>query len=206
MQFADVVSRRSMVRRYRPDPVDPAVVEGIIDTARRGPSAGFTQGVDFVVVTDDASRHQVAEVCREAEHVARGRQPWVSAAPVHVVPCVQPDAYRRRYAEADKASSRGAEGWDVPFWWVDGGAALMLLLLAAVDAGLGAGVLDIADRDGLRDALGIPKDVEPLCLVTIGHPDALQPPSSAAHRPRRTLSDQLHGQHWHGHHGDTSDL
>ncbi|CAN5905087.1 hypothetical protein BH23ACT10_BH23ACT10_21850 [soil metagenome] len=187
-----------MVRHYHPDPVDPAVVERIIDAARRGPSAGFTQGIDFVVVTDDAMRGQIAEVCREPEYIAQGRQPWVSVAPVHVVPCVSPGSYRRRYAEADKANSRGPDGWDVPFWLVDGGAALMLLLLAATSEGLGAGVLDIADRDGLRDVLGIPTDVEPLCLVTLGHAADAQPPSSASRRPRRALSDQLRWQCWTG--------
>ncbi len=197
MQFADVVDRRRMVRRYRPDPVDPAVIAQVVETARRGPSAGFAQATSFVVVTDRSVRDRVARVCDEPAYVARGLQPWVSVAPVHVVPCVRPDDYRRRYAEPDKARSRGPEGWAVPFWWVDGGAAVMLLLLAAVDHGLDAGLLDVADRDGLRDLLEIPPDVEPLGLVTIGHAAATQPRSSAGRRSRRPLADQLHWQRWH---------
>lgn len=197
MELADVIARRRMVRRYRPDPVSAAVVEDIVDAARRGPSAGFTQGVSFVVVTDADARHRVAEVCGEPEHVARGRAPWLSVAPVHVVPCVRPDAYRERYAEPDKAHGRGPDDWAVPFWWVDGGAALMLLLLAAVDAGLGAGLLDITDRDGVRVVLGIPDDVEPIGLVTVGHAADTQPPSSGTRRPRRPLAEHLHLQHWH---------
>jgi nitroreductase len=198
MELADVVARRRMIRRYRPDPVDPAAVDRIVDTARRGPSAGFTQGVDLVVVTADMTRVRVAALCGEPEHVARGRAPWLSVAPVHVVVCVRPDSYRARYAEPDKADSRGPDGWDVPFWWVDGGAAVMLLLLAAVDEGLGAGMLDIADPDGLRDELGIPGGVAPVALVTIGHPATGQPPSSASRRARRALSDQVHRERWRG--------
>lgn len=196
MQFGDLVDRRRMVRRYRPDPVTPEVVERIVDTARRGPSAGFTQGIDFVVVTDAELRAQVAQVCDEPAYLARGFEPWISVAPVHVVPCVRPVAYRRRYAEPDKAGSRGPDGWSVPFWWVDGGAAIMLLLLAAVDEGLGAGMLDVADRDGLRGVLAIPVDVEPLALVTLGHAADVQPPSSGTRRPRRDLAHQLHWQRW----------
>lgn len=196
MEFAEVVARRRMVRRYRPDPVDPAAVEGVLDTARRGPSAGFTQAVTFVVATRDATRHRIAELCGEPEHVARGREPWLSVAPVHVVPCVQPSAYHARYAEPDKAGGRGPDDWAVPFWWVDAGAALMLLLLATVDAGLDAGMLDIADRAGVRDVLGIPVGVEPVGLVTIGHADAAQPPSSATRRQRRALADQLRVERW----------
>lgn len=197
MDFGEVVTRRRMIRRYRTDPVDPAIVEHVVDTARRGPSAGFTQGTAFVVVTDEDARHRLAELCGEAEHVARGRLPWLSVAPVHVLPCVRVAAYRARYAEPDKAGGRGPDEWSVPYWWVDAGAAVMLMLLAAVDAGLGAGLLDIADRDGVRQALGIPADVDPVGLVTLGYPADEQPPSSATHRPRRRLSDQLHWQRWH---------
>ncbi len=198
MQFAEVVARRRMVRRYLQEPVDRAVVERIIDAARRGPSAGFAQGIDFVVVTGAATRRRIADLCGEREHVARGFQPWLSVAPVHVLPCVRPETYRHRYAEPDKAASAGPDGWSVPFWWVDGGAALMLLLLAAVDEGLGAGVLDIADRDGLRAVLGIPGDVEPLVLVTLGHAADSQPSSSVDRRPRRPLAGQLRWQRWTG--------
>lgn len=185
-----------MVRRYLPEPVDHAVVEAILDTARRGPSAGFAQGVDLVAVTDGNTRDRIALLCGEPDHVARGREPWLSVAPVHVVPCVRPAAYRARYAEPDKADGRGPSDWAVPFWWIDGGAALMLLLLAAVDAGLGAGLLDVADRAGLRELLYIPVDVEPLGVVTLGHAADEQPPSSGTRRPRRALSDQVHWQRW----------
>ena len=198
MQFAEVVARRRMVRRYRPDPVAPDVVRRVVAIACRGPSAGFTQGQAFVVVTDDRRRARIAELCDEPAWVARGATPWVSVAPVHVVPCVRRADYQARYAEPDKAGSRGPDDWAVPFWWVDGGAALMLLLLAAVDEGLGAGVLDIADREGVRALLGIPSDVEPLGLVTLGYPADAQPPSSASRRPRRPLDEQLHWQRWSG--------
>lgn len=198
MQFAEVVARRRMVRRYRPDPVDVDVLVRLVDTARRAPSAGHTQAQAFVVVTDADLRARIAAVCDEPTWVARGREPWLSVAPAHVVPCVRVADYEQRYAAPDKADSRGPSGWDVPFWWVDGGAALMLLLLAAVDAGLGAGLLDVADPDGLRVLLDIPPDVAPLGLVTVGHPHDDQPLSSATRRPRRDLGEQLHWQRWNG--------
>lgn len=192
MDFSEIVRRRRMVRRYRDEAVDSAAVERITRTALRGPSAGFSQGVRQVVVTDAARRHAIAQICGETDHVARGRDPWLSVAPVHVVLCVRPDDYRERYAEADKAGSTAPDDWDVPFWWVDAGAAMMLLLLAAVDEGLGAGVLQIADADGLRQVLDIPGDVEPVALVTIGHPaDDPGPPGSAA-RGRRPTSETVH--------------
>lgn len=191
MEFAEVVRVRRMVRRYRDQPVDSAVLERVVHAALRGPSAGFSQGVRLVVITDKERRGAIAGICGESEHVARGRDPWLSLAPVHVVLCVRPDDYRKRYAEPDKATSLPPDEWPAPFWWVDAGAALMLLLLAAVDEALGAGVLQIADPEALRRMLDIPADVDPVALVTIGYPaDDPGPPGSAA-RGRRPTSETL---------------
>ena len=195
MEFREVVARRRMVRAYRPDPVDPEVVRRILDRARRAPSAGFSQGQHFVVVTDKARRAAIAALCREPEFVARGHTPWLSRAPVHVLPCVRPADYETRYARADKAAPQRPSQWTVPFWWVDGGAALMLLLLAAADEGLGAGFLDIPDAAGVRALLGIPADVAPLGLVTLGHPDPSAHLPLRRH-PRRPFEETVHLQRW----------
>lgn len=198
MQFADVVAARRMVRRYRDAPVPVAVLERVATTALQGPSAGFSQGVRLVVVTDTAQRRRIAAICGEDEHVAAGRTPWLSVAPAHVVLAVRENDYRERYAEADKATARGPGGWSAPYWWVDAGAALMLLLLAAVDEGLGAGVLDIAQPQRLRDLLHVPDDVAPVCLVTLGYADIGPQPAGSARRDRRPADDTIWWERWGG--------
>ncbi len=185
MDWHDVVLRRRMVRRYTGEPVDPVVLERILDAARRGPSAGNTQALTLVVVTDRRARQRVALACGEADHVARGRRPWISSAPVLVVPCTSPAAYAARYAEPDK---RGEPPGDVPWWWVDVGAALMLLLLAATAEGLAAGLL-AAPRDALVQAVDLAPDEVPLGVVTIGHPHPQERPTGSALRPRRPLDE-----------------
>ncbi|CAN5317105.1 nitroreductase family protein [soil metagenome] len=190
MQFADVVARRRMVRSYRPDPVDPAVLDRILDRASRAPSAGFSQPHRFVVVTSQRGRAAVAVACDEAAAVARGLRPWISVAPVLVLPCVERQAYVERYDRPDKSGSAGPAGWAVPFEWVDAGAAFMLLLLAAVDEGLGAGFL-AADPDRLRAAVDVPAGWAPLGVVTIGHPAEAAPVGSAARRPRRPVAEMV---------------
>lgn len=194
MELTEIIRRRRMVRSYTTDPVDPAAVERILEAARRAPSAGFSQGQTFVVVTDAARRQALARSCGEADHVARGLDPWLSRAPVHVIPCVEPQRYHARYAEADKAASTPPSAWRVPWWWVDGGQALMALLLSAVDEGLAAGLLAV-DAEQVRPLLAIPGGVEPLGLVTIGHaaPDR---PSKSLRRGRRAWTDQVRWQSW----------
>jgi nitroreductase len=192
VQFQEVVRGRRMVRRYRAAPVAAGTLERILDTSLRGPSAGFAQGVHLVVVTDAERRAAIARACGEPEHVRQGRDPWLSVAPVHVVLAVNPGDYRARYSEPDKSASTAPDDWPVPWWWVDGGAALMLLLLAATDEGLGAGVLQIADRDAMRRLLGIPADVEPMILVTLGHAADDPGPAGSATRGRRPSAQTTH--------------
>lgn len=171
MEFRDVVRRRRMVRNYTNQRVAPEAIDRILKAARKAPSAGFSQGQRFVVVTDATTRAQIASLAGEDQYTSQGFDPWMSRAPVHVVVCVREEDYHERYREPDKLSDDGSEiEWPVPYWWVDGGAALMSMLLAAVDEGLGAGFFGSHRTDGIKELLGIPPDVAPLGIVTIGHP------------------------------------
>lgn len=194
MEFTEAVTRRRMVRSYLPDPVDPEALDRILDAARRTPSAGFSQGVEFIVVTEAADRARLAAAAGEAAYVARSRPPWLSVAPVHVVVVVEPDAYRRRYGEADKAVS-DVEDWPAPYWWIDSGAALMMLLLATTAEGLAAGFLGIHAFDGLETVVGIPPNYRAIGLVTIGAP-ADDAPVGSALRPRRPRQETEHSGRW----------
>ena len=197
MDFEEVVRRRRMVRHFRPEPVDEQKLERILDMARRAPSAGFTQGQSFVVVTDQARRSEIARIAEEGRYLDRGFDPWLSSAPVHVVVCVSEQAYRRRYREPDKLRGGSERQWPVPHWYIDGGCALMLLLLAAVNEGLAAGFLDL-DADGyaeLKGFLAIPDEVEPIGLVTIGTP-APDRTSSSLVRGRKALEEVVHRETW----------
>ncbi|MGB5166974.1 MAG: nitroreductase family protein [Acidimicrobiia bacterium] len=199
MEFDEVVRRRRMVRNYLAVPVDDDVLTRILDRAGRGPSAGFSQGVSFVAVTDEATRREIARLAGEDEYVSEGFDPWISRAPVHVMICVRKGAYLERYRQADKGgehSPKGSEeGWPIPYWWVDGGASMMLLLLAAVDEGLAAGFLGAHNIDAIEELLGIPADVSPVGIVTIGHP-APDRRSGSLSRGRR--ADTVRRERWGG--------
>ena len=185
-----------MVRNYEDRPVSPDSVERIVETARRGPSAGFSQGTYFVVVTDQATRARIAEVANEDEYAAMGFDRWISNAPVHICVCVREADYHARYNEPDKLQADGTElEWPVPYWWVDSGAALMLVLLAAADEGLAAGFFGVHRLGGINEALGIPSDVVPIGVVTVGHP-APDRPSGSLKRGRRPTEEVVRWEHW----------
>jgi len=173
MDFADVLRRRKMVRNYTDEAVPRPTIERIVARGRKAPSGGFSQGLRLVVITEEATRRRIAELAGEDEYVAMGLARWISRAPVHVVVATREDDYHDRYREPDKLREDGTEiEWPVPWWYVDAGKATMLLLLAAIDEGLGAGLfgLDPAGSEGLRDLLGMPHDLAVVGVVTIGHP------------------------------------
>ncbi len=146
MEFRDTVMKRRAVRRFEEGGVDPTVIEGIARLAQRTPSAGFSQGQRLVVVTDPEARRRVARICGEEAYADLGMGPWISECAAQFVPCVSEEIYHRRYQEPDKVDDEGREiEWPVPYWFVDIGATTMVIMLAAVDAGLGLGV-----RRGVR--------------------------------------------------------
>jgi FMN reductase [NAD(P)H] len=195
MEFQDVLRQRRMVRNYLPDPVAKDALERIVQAGRKAPSAGFSQGTAFVIVTDPALRQAIANLCEEPSYVTAGFDPWISRAPAHIVICISEDAYHQRYREPDKVDKQGNEiGWPVPFWWVDAGAALMLVLLTAVDEGLAAGFLG-TDADELRSLLRIPDSMFPIGIVTVGR-SAPDRRSNSLKRGWRSDEQVVHWQTW----------
>jgi len=196
MEYKQVVHKRRMVRNFSEKPVDPDALERILEYARRGPSAGFTQGQDFVVVTDGELKSAIADLCGEESYVAKGFDPFISRAPVLIVPCTSEAAYYRRYREPDKLGEDETEmEWPVPYWYMDVGCAVMLILLGAVDEGLAAGFAGTWRLEELKGLLNIPSEVTPVGVIPIGHPapDKLSP---SLKRGRRPKEEMVHRETW----------
>jgi nitroreductase len=196
MEFDEVIRKRRMVRNYTPDPVPPEAVDRIVDAGLRAPSAGYSQGMGFVVVTEAATRKSIATLAEEEEYVASGFAPWISTAPAHIVITVSESIYRERYREPDKLGPDGAEiDWPVPYWWVDAGAAMMAVLLAAVSEGLAAGFLGVHSIRDLAALLDIPEHHSPIGVVTIGYPlpDRRSGSLARGKRPRAAI---VHQERW----------
>lgn len=196
MEFSEVLARRRMVRNYSNEPVEPAALERIATAALRAPSAGNSQAIGVVVVTDTGLRRQIAEIADEPEYVEAGFDPWISAAPAHIVISVSEKVYRDRYSEPDKRLEDGSTiEWPVPYWWVDAGAALMAVLLQTVDERLAAGFLGVHSLPDLAVLLEIPSHFTPIGVVTVGHP-APDRRSGSLDRPRKTADDVIFTNRW----------
>jgi nitroreductase len=196
MEFRDTVLKRRMVRNFADRQVDPLIVDRILEQTRHAPSAGFTQGQSFVVVTRPELKKTIAETCEEEEYVQRGFAPFISKAPVLLIPCTSEAAYHRRYQEADKVNEDGTEiVWPVPYWFMDVGCAVMIALLAAIDEGLVTAFVGSKDLDTLRSLLRIPAAVTPVGVIALGYraPDI---PSPSLKRGRKSDDEYVHRERW----------
>ena len=177
-----------MIRQYADRPVDSGSLDRLLSNATRGPSAGFSQGTELLVldVPDDVALFWTATGADPDVHNA-----WLDgmrAAPVVIVPLADESAYRQRYAEPDKARDQDAE-WPVPYWLVDTGMAALLILQTAVDEGLGACFFGIPAQHvaTFRTAFGVPSRLVPIGAITVGHRlDDAGSPGSPSRRERRT--------------------
>ena len=196
MEFKDTVLKRRMVRNFADKPVDPEIIQRIVDLTRHIPSAGFTQGQSFVVVAEPGLKKAIANTCEEEEYVQRGFVPFISKAPVLLIPCTSEAAYHRRYREKDKVQQDGAEiEWPVPYWFMDVGCAVMVALLAAVDEGLVAAFAGSTDLDALRSLLKMPAEITPVGVIGVGYraPDV---PSPSLKRGRKPDAEYVHYEAW----------
>jgi nitroreductase len=182
-----------MVRSFRADVVDDAVLARVVGAAFRGPSAGNSHAVEVVVLTG-------AQVDRywgvTLEEPASFRWQGLLAAPALLVLLTSADAYVTRYAEPDKQPTElgaSADAWPVPYWWVDAGAAVENVLLAAVDEGLGACFFGLFEHErAVLESLGVPETMRGVGTVALGHPASGSPGRSAGRaRPAR-----VHAGRW----------
>ncbi len=198
MSLYGLLKQRRMVRHYTGERVPRDVLERIVATVRRAPSAGFSQGQRLLVVDDPSLLAMLAE-----EDEREGMEPWFATAGAHVLVLAREQDYHDRYTSQDKLEATGGTeiDWPVPYWHVDAGAALMLVLLAAIEEGPAAGVYGVvpADQPRLRELLHIPDELAIVAGITLGYgapdPEWSKATSRATQR-RRSLDELVHWNAW----------
>ena len=195
MEFDDVVRRRRMVRRYTDEPVPREIVDGILQNALRAPSAGFTQGTCFLVLD---TLEDIVRFRASVTPLSHSENWYASSvdAPVVIVPLSDKSAYLDRYAQPDKGfTSRSDTWWPAPYWDIDAGMAALLILLGAVDRGLGACFFGLPKQrtDEFRAVFSVPSKYSPIGAISIGYPDEQAADLSAY---RKSPAELIHRGHW----------
>ncbi|MFI5283820.1 MAG: nitroreductase family protein [Candidatus Dormibacterales bacterium] len=190
-----------MVHRFTSTPVDRELLLRVLEVARHSPSAGFSQGFELLVLDEPRRLDRFWHLTEHPEHPYEAEE-LHDRPPCIVLAIANKPAYLERYSRPDKApfGLQKEDAWPVPYWDVDTGMAVMLVLLAAVEAGLGAWFFGLAwGIDDLMRELEVPVGCRPIGAIGIGyaHPEE-KPRGSAFSIRRRPLDAMVHFGSWTG--------
>jgi nitroreductase len=199
VQFAELIHKRRMVHRFEHRAVPRDLLLKVLESARHAPSAGFSQGFDFVVLDDPAQVEWFWKVTEDSKFPYEPGE-LDDGPPCIVLPYANIPAYLERYSRADKErfGLQSAEAWPMPYWYIDTGMAVMLQLLAAVDEGLGGWFFGLfVGEEQLQRDLKVPEGCRPIGALGVGYPlSDKSPKGSAFSNKRRSLDSMVHFGDW----------
>jgi len=149
MDALEALRGRRSIRRYEATPVEPELIETIVDAGRLAATGRGVEPWEFVVVTGADMRNKLAGICDYGK--------FISQAPVCIAVLCQ----------------------DTKYYLEDGSAATQNMLVAAHALGLGSCWVAGDKKpyaDKIARLLGAPPGMKLICLISIGYPAAGQPP------------------------------
>ncbi|MFW9929127.1 MAG: nitroreductase family protein [Candidatus Thorarchaeota archaeon] len=196
MEFQKVVNKRKMIRSFTKDLIPKEKVDQIITNFFKGPSAGFSQGVELLVLNNKADIERYFNCLGPKETRQQGvLSKWekLENAQLILIPLAHKEIYLERYAQPDKGWKDKSEShWPVPFWLTDTAMGAMIALLTIVDLGIGAVFVGLSEEPTVRKEFNIPDEYKPIGALLIGNPDLSDPPSPSLKRGRRKREDIVH--------------
>ena len=152
-EFDDIIKKRKMIRLYIQDkPIPQQIVDKLITNAHRAPSAGHTQVQEFIIVQDPLIKKKLGEAALNQEQIYD--------APLSIVVCANTSRSVNRYGK------RGREFYSI----IDGAFASMLILLTAVNEGIGACFVGAFLDEKVSEILELPVYVKPIGIIALGFP------------------------------------
>jgi nitroreductase len=153
MDLDEVIKKRKMIREYQQDRQIPTdIINKLLRNAHRSPSAGHTQVQEFIVVIDPITKRKLCQ--------ASLGQSQVEDASVLIIVCSNTSRSVDRYRK------RGTEFYSI----IDGAFASMIILLSAVNEGIGASFVGAFEDNEVRKILRLPVQVKPIGIIALGYP------------------------------------
>lgn len=175
MDAIKCMETRRSIRKYLNIPVEWDKVSTILNCGRLAPSAGNLQNWKFIVVNNKDIIGALSHACVQ--------QLWITTAPIVIVIVAEPEKGRRYYG------ARGERLYTVQ----NCAAAAQNMLNAAHELGLGACWVGAFDEEMVRKALGMPEEIRPQIILTLGYADEKVP------KPRKfPLETITYWNRWRG--------
>lgn len=170
MEYSELVTARYSVRAYRPDPVEDAKLQAVLEAARLAPTAANRQPFQLIVLHTAGREEEIGRIYR---------RPWFVQAPLVIAVCaISSQAWVR---ESDRFNAR----------LIDAAIVADHLILAAANLGLGTCWIAAFNVEAARSVLQLPEEVEPVIFTPLGYP-ADQP----GPKIRKPLVELVRYEHW----------
>ena len=170
----NLLNNRKVVRSYQKATVDKNNLENIAKYAIKIPTAGFSRGIEILNTFDIEKIKIVSKIFNENYFKKNNQSPWISNSLGLFFLLINEDAYHKRYSSSDKKNAVNSKEWDIPYWYVDAGAALMNCLLLIEEQGFASGFMGLhnIERKKIHDLFKIPSDYQIVGMVTAGVEDS----------------------------------
>ena len=165
-----LLKKRKIVRNYIQTNKKYPNLKKVADYAIKIPTAGFARGIEIINVSSKENIEKLAKLSNEESYVEKGFDKWISNSLSIFVILVNENAYHERYAQMDKESVTNSSNWDIPYWYVDAGAAMMNCMLLIEEMNLKSGFMGSHNMkiDGIKSLLQIEESYKILGFVTAG--------------------------------------
>ena len=170
----NLLNNRKVVRSYQKVKVDKNNLENIAKYAIKIPTAGFSRGIEILNTFDIEKIKIVSKIFNENYFKKNNQSPWISNSLGLFFLLINEDAYHKRYSSSDKKNAVNSKEWDIPYWYVDAGAALMNCLLLIEEQGFASGFMGLhnIEKNKIHDLFKIPSDYQIVGMVTAGVEDS----------------------------------
>jgi nitroreductase len=165
-----LLTQRKVVRNYIDIECSIDQLLNIPKNAIKIPTAGFSRGIEILISTESENILEVSKIFGEIDFVSKGLNPWISKSKALYFILVNEEAYHQRYEMKDKTNAINSKNWDVPYWYLDAGAAMMNCMLLIEESNFSSGFMGLhnINRDLIHDLFKIPLNYKIAGLVTAG--------------------------------------
>ena len=166
----NLLNNRKVVRNYKKTSLEDTNLKNISKFSIKIPTAGFSRGIEILNTFDVKKIKNVSRIFNEDNFIKDGKSPWISNSLALFFILVNEEAYHHRYSKNDKTNAVNSKDWDVPYWYVDAGAAMMNCILLIEEKELSSGFMGLhnIDRKKIHEEFKIPDTYQIIGMITAG--------------------------------------
>tara|TARA_B100001121_G_scaffold29270_1_gene23639 strand:+ start:1024 stop:1629 length:606 start_codon:yes stop_codon:yes gene_type:complete len=189
----NLLNNRKVVRNYKKTSLEDINLKNISKFSIKIPTAGFSRGIEILNTFDVKKIKNVSRIFNEDNFIKDGKSPWISNSLALFFILLNEEAYHHRYSKNDKTNAVNSKDWDVPYWYVDAGAAMMNCILLIEEKELSSGFMGLhnIDRKKIYEEFKIPETYQIIGMITAGVEDSKTDISKNKHNKKKLIHNEF---------------